>query len=373
MKNKKITLLILALCLTLASCAPKKTKDSRVVLNSSYEEAILKSRNLMIGSLITNRTGMSITVTKGDECIWSQGLGYSSVELESLVKPEHRFRIGTSSRLFASLVLLRLHERGEIDMQKKYTDYIKSGVNPTWSFTLYQLAVNSAGFPVSLHEILNESTHRNYLNLDSLLVAHASDALAYEPNRYFAESSFSTCLLINALEEVSGKSYSKLLQEEVLTPFGLEETGLDYANVILKNKASMYARNSIAQLFRAADGNINAVSSAVGILSTADDLNKLGQALMNRKVLTAESYQLLLTANILSNGEPTPWGMGLELSKDSQGRELIVLRGMVTGGASLMLICPAEKFVMTVCGNLEGDYSSYPFTEVVEAFLGGKK
>ncbi|MFV0366664.1 MAG: serine hydrolase domain-containing protein [Mangrovibacterium sp.] len=372
MTRGKVKLMLISVILTaiaLGSCTKKEVHDERVVLNPKYKDEILKSRELLAVNLITSRTGLSVSVSVDNETVWSEGIGYSSSELSTVVKPEHKFRIGTSSRLFTSLILLRMHERGEIDLNKNYSDYVSSGVNPNWNFNLYQLAVNSAGLGFYTSELFKEAIRKEYRNLDELLAAHQQDELRYPLNENFAENAVGTCMLVEALRGESGKRYKQLLYDEVLKPFGLSETELDYPHIIIKNKATLYSRNSIAQVFRASDGNIRAVAPAMGILSTADDLNKLGQAILKHEVLTPESYDLLLTPNKLNNGDDSAWGMGIEVAADREGRKFYLLRGEVDGGASLLIICPEEKLVFSVCGNLSNDYTSYPFSEVLGLFM----
>ncbi|MFV0522673.1 MAG: serine hydrolase domain-containing protein [Mangrovibacterium sp.] len=359
----------LFLVLFLGSCTKRVERDSRVVLDRAYKDEILKSRDLLAVNLLISHTGLSIAVSVDNKTVWSEGLGYANAELRTMVKPEYKFRIGTSSRLFTSLLLLRMQERGEIDLSKKYTDYVSAEVNPEWSFSLYQLAVNSAGLDLYTDDLFREATVKKYANLDSLLAAHRHDKLKYEVNQYFAENTVGACMLAKAAEKVSGKTYRELFKSEVLTPFGLSETQLDYPRFVIKNKASLYARNSIAQVYTAEDGNINTVAPALGILSTADDLNKLGRALMNHEVLSADSYHQLLEPNKLLNGDKSVWGMGIEVTEDNQGDLIYMLRGKVEGGASLLIINPKEKLVVSICGNLSADYSSYPFTQVVGLFM----
>ena len=49
--------------------------------------------------------------------------------------------------------------------------------------------------------------------------------LINQPGTEFHYSSFNYILLGTILEQVTGKSYAQLLQEHILTPLGLENTG----------------------------------------------------------------------------------------------------------------------------------------------------
>ncbi|MFV0553211.1 MAG: serine hydrolase domain-containing protein [Mangrovibacterium sp.] len=370
MKHLNVRLIALGafcLVLTLSACSKKSKRDPRVVLDKEYKEEILKARDLLRVNVVSSFTGFSACASIDDKVVWSEGIGYSNTELSVLVKPEHKFRIGASSRLFSSLILLRLHERGVIDMNKPYNEYVAD--NPNWNFTPLQLATNSAGLPDVTEQLYREATVNNYRTTSAVLAAHKSDELLFSPDEYFAESALGTLVLTDLLEKVSGKKYKDLLKEEVLIPFGLTDTDVDFSGYVIKKRASQYSRNSIAQIRLAPEGNISAVAPALGVLSSADDLNRLGRAFLKKEVLTEESYKQLLSNHVIPGKGDSPWGMGIEVMEDVQGRKLLLLRGQIEGGASMLLISPELGLVVSFCGNLSEDYTTYPFMEVVALFM----
>jgi CubicO group peptidase (beta-lactamase class C family) len=60
--------------------------------------------------------GLSVTVGKNDEIIWSRSFGFADVEQNIFVTPKTRFRIGSVSKTVTSAAIGRLLDQGKLDL-----------------------------------------------------------------------------------------------------------------------------------------------------------------------------------------------------------------------------------------------------------------
>lgn len=355
------------LVLLISACSHKKQeKKLRIIRNKKYKTEILAGRDLLKTHLITNKTAITISVSIAGQTIWSEGIGYSNVELKVQSLPEHKYRIGTTSGLLTAMLILKLQEEGKLDVNKKYTDYISESINKDWNFSLYNLACHSAG--LQSFKIMDELVSKKYQNMDSLLYAHKNDKQIYPVNTTLIESSLGICMLGKVAENVTNEKYPKLIIEKIIRPLNLNETQVEISNVIIENKATCYARNMVAQLFLMPSVNVDVVAPALGIISTADDLNKLGQSIMNKELLSEDSYKLLLKSNILPDGSEYKYFMGMAEYTDNMQHNFYMTTGVVIGGSSLLVIYPKQKIVISACSNLSTDFTAYPFGDIIEIF-----
>src|SRR5690606_6644777 len=62
--------------------------------------------------------GLSVTIMKEGEILWSEGFGYANLETGTKVDPEHSlFRIGSISKPITSTALALLVEEGKVNLE----------------------------------------------------------------------------------------------------------------------------------------------------------------------------------------------------------------------------------------------------------------
>ena len=89
-----------------------------------------------------------------------------------------------------------------------------------------------------------------------------------------------------------------------------------------------------------------------GLLTTPIDLARFGSAHLKPGYLRAETLELLFTAQRTRSGEVTPYGMNWFIDTDPEGRPVVHHAGESVGGASFVLLYPAEGVVVALQCNL---------------------
>ena len=88
-----------------------------------------------------------------------------------------------------------------------------------------------------------------------------------------------------------------------------------------------------------------------GFLSTAYDVNLIGQAVLGKAFLKPEYQEQMLTSQRLNNGDYTGYGIGWQSAPDWQGRTYYGHIGNGIGGYAWFYVYPKEEVVFAFLFN----------------------
>ena len=95
----------------------------------------------------TNLPGLSVSVAKKGNIVFSRGYGYADVEQKKTIDPSKtKFRIGSVSKTYAATALGILSERKILDLEEDIYKYVSSFPSKKWKFNTMQLAGHLSGY-----------------------------------------------------------------------------------------------------------------------------------------------------------------------------------------------------------------------------------
>ncbi len=90
----------------------------------------------------------SVLVSEGGKVIFKKGYGLAQMEWNIPNKPNTKFRIGSVTKQFTSMLILQLVEKGKIDLEGKLTDYLPYYRKDTGEkVTVHHLLTHTSGIP----------------------------------------------------------------------------------------------------------------------------------------------------------------------------------------------------------------------------------
>lgn len=104
------------------------------------------------------------------------------------------------------------------------------------------------------------------------------------------------------MEEVTQKPFSELLEEYITDTLNLNGKVIDYPLAIIENRTDFFDYNIIAQVVHATFLDMRYRAPSQGLLSTTEDLVKLGNAVLNSEYISDEIRQKLFQPAELSDG-----------------------------------------------------------------------
>jgi CubicO group peptidase (beta-lactamase class C family) len=229
------------------------------------------------------------------------------------------------------MLVLQQVAKGSIKLDGHISDYLPYYRKDTGSrVTIAQLLSHTSGIPSYTDDPrFFPDVSRNYYAVDDFVTKFCSGDLQFEPGTKFHYDNSGYFVLGAILEHVTGKKYEDLLQENILSPVGMRDTGYDHWATILPKRASGY-QQTFDGIENAPYLDMALPYAAGSLYSTVEDLYKWDQALYTDKLLHAELKQKLFTPNLQEYG--FGWAIHV-IAKDqpSPGKTMITHGGGING------------------------------------------
>ncbi len=273
----------------------------------------------------------SVLVARGGQVLLSSGYGMADLNQQVPNTPDTRFYLGSVTKQFTAMAILMLQHLGKLDVNDKLCAHL-SECPPSWQ-------------PVTLHEVLTHTSGISQLD-DSQLSAASPDAWINSFDNYSLEfpagSQEDYCnicyqVLAYVVEKVSGEPYSQFIQQEILDPLNMKESGFDSAaHYSQPNHATGYESWQVEadQLGREnMDPRWSFLFGSGLLYSTVSDLYLWDQALYTNTLISRQSLETAFTPYITSNLFPTSrYGYGWFITRSPvPGHPLIWHDGVIDG------------------------------------------
>jgi len=243
----------------------------------------------------------SALVAENGQVILRKGYGMANMEWQIPNGPDTKFRLGSITKQFTSMVIMQLVGEGKIKLDEKITTYLPDYRKDTGDkVTVRHLLSHTSGIPSYTNIpgfIQNQS--RDPYKVTDFVKKYTSGDLAFEPGSKFEYDNSGYFLLGAIIERVTGMPYEKTLQQRIFDPLGMKETGYDHAATVLAKRAAGYVLTP-GGYENAPYIDMSVPFAAGSLFSTVDDLYKWDRALYTDKLLPAELKQTMFTP-VLSN------------------------------------------------------------------------
>ena len=205
MRNYHFCMVIVAMMLTMMSCAPSAEKRTN--------QAILQVMNDY------QAVGISAVVVKDGQIVYENAFGYANLDSQVPLTTNHFMRIASISKSFTATSLMQLVEKGIISLDDDVSELIGFQIrNP-----------HHPEVPITLRMVLSHTASfrdpENYSTLDHLNPAVNGDCSAtyydYVPGTGYNYSNLGLNLAGTILEKVSGVRFDRYVKDSVITPLGL--------------------------------------------------------------------------------------------------------------------------------------------------------
>ena len=293
----------------------------------------------------------SVLVAERGKVIYKKGFGLANREWNIPNKPDTKFRLGSITKQFTSMLILQLVEQGKIDIQGKLSDYLPYYRKDTGSqVTIHHLLTHSSGIPsyTSIPNFFEEISRDPYPVAD-FVKKYCSGDLQFEPGSRYVYNNSGYFLLGAIIEEITGKTYEDVLDENIFHPLGMHDSGYDRHSPIISNRASGYS-NEFEGYTNAPYLDISLPYAAGSLYSTAEDLYIWDQALYTEKMLSAEMKELMFTPHLANYGYG--WGIREKSLPESEEKLTSISHGGgINGFNTLIERLVDEKHLVVLLNN----------------------
>jgi CubicO group peptidase (beta-lactamase class C family) len=338
--------------LLVASCLASSTM-LRAVAASGPPDLASQIDALFEGSVHSNTPGAAVLIVRDGKKLFEKGYGLAQVEARAPITSDTRFRIGSITKQFTAAAILKLQERGKLNVNDPISKYF-----PDWpkgrEVTLRHLLTHSSGIHNFTAKPGFQTNVTVAIPLETLISSFKNDPYDFNPGEQFRYCNSGYVLLGAVIQKVSGQTYDSYLRETFFKPLGMKDTGVYRSGAPLTNEALGYSYED-GSVRRSVDWNMSNVACAGNLYSTARDLSRWNEALFAGTVLSAASLQAAFTVGVLvgddpSHPEDTGYGYGWTIDR-LNGAQEISHGGELAGFGSYLLRLPEFKLTVVVLLN----------------------
>jgi CubicO group peptidase (beta-lactamase class C family) len=296
---------------------------------------------------------VSIALIDQGEIAWAKSWGVKNVDTQEPVTPNTLFQAASISKKVAALGALRMVETGQLSLDQPINNYLTRWQLPENDFTkdvpvtLTHLLSHTGGTTVhgfrGYAQTEEQPTALHVLNGDAIA---NSDPVVVDtlPGTNFRYSGGGSTVYQVAMEDVSQKSFTQLMDELVLTPAGM--THSTYAQPLPESYQGDVASGHLSEGDAVPGGWHNyPTQSAASLWTTPSDLAQYSLSVINAyhgtegqgdtgTVLSKPICDQMLTE------QQSAWGLGPRLFMD-EGKTI----GFHHGGANEGYRCNSVAFL----------------------------
>ncbi|MBV9925742.1 MAG: beta-lactamase family protein [Acidobacteria bacterium] len=338
------------LFLLAALLAPAQHTFGRPPVYAGYVESYAKARGF----------SGTVLIQKGGRTVYAKSFGWANRQHKVPNNIDTKYRIASITKAFTAVLILRLYERGMIDLNKTIRTYLPDYTGEAGDkVTIRQLLNHTSGMAnIDRNLTSAESAIRNGiphyqtpLTTDELLARYCSERLVNEPGKVFDYNNADYIVLGKIIERVRGETFGQVLGEEILRPLGMRDSGMLYQHDVLEGLADTYFfRDDVKRLSNDLPVYIENWYAAGAMYSTARDLLKFSDALFDARLLRAETLALMLRPGLDDYG----YGVWVYAAEINHRRRWIVKRpGRIMGAQSMLFHLLDGGVTVIILGNTD--------------------
>jgi CubicO group peptidase (beta-lactamase class C family) len=265
---KRLRIILLSFILLSLNCSSLHP-DRPVFKKGDVPGAITVLDTIIRNNLKRQRIpGAAVALVHEGRVIFSRCYGYGDTKKKTAVSEDTYFMVGSLTKSFTALAVLKLIEQGKVDLHADIRKYIpdfsiKNLYDGEVPITVNHLLTHTSGLMIDYYAHL--TGEKKYSNAD-LLSQLRNEYLCFKPGSASKYSNIGYRLLGMMIEQVTGERFESYLGKEVFEPLGLNKSSFGYTDDMALHMSK--GHNGDTEITRVD----NEDKSASGLFSTLKDM-----------------------------------------------------------------------------------------------------
>jgi CubicO group peptidase (beta-lactamase class C family) len=292
---------------------------------------------------------IAVLLARDGQILAQSAGGLAQLDNPTPASPQTKFRIGSVSKQFTAMAILRLVDQGKLTLNDRLQKFFPQMPNAE-SITLTQLLNHTSGLANYTEKIDFLLRVTRQTTPESIIGWFQKDSPIFAPGEKFAYCNTGYFLLGEIVKQVSGYSLGDFLQREFFEPLGMRDTGI-YDNAHPPALMATGYEWLDQEIIPALDWNMTWAGGAGAMYSTVEDLFRWNEALFAGKVVSPALFQLAIQPVELPAGaDGLDYGFGLVIS---QHRRIPMIHhsGGLNGWTSELARFPEQRCTIVVLTN----------------------
>jgi len=352
-------------CFLLLTSAPRAQEAS---LPAPPPDAVVVQRvdEYMQAEMRVNGFAGTVLLARQGKPIVASGYGLANAEWEIPNTPRTKFRLGSITKQFTSMVVMQLQEQGKLKVDDPICQHLTSCPDTWKAITIHHLLTHTSGIPSYTNSPSYVATMMVPKTLDQMVAGFRDLPLEFEPGAQYKYNNSGYFLLGVLVEKVTGQPYDRVLRDQIFTPLGMNDSGYDSTRRILPRRAAGYSRQG-GEIINAPFLDMVQPFSAGALYSTVEDLLKWDQALYTDRLLPAAARSAMFTPFKADYAYgwlvPTP-------SPQTFGRRQVAHGGGINGFSTMIIRLPDENITSIVLSNVQQSSTNRIARDLLAILLG---
>jgi CubicO group peptidase (beta-lactamase class C family) len=328
-------LLAISLCALALVAQPSSNLDAR--LTAAIEATLKKS----------GAPSVSVAMVMDGKLAYAKAIGYASLSPRRAAGIDTRYAVGSISKQFTAAALLLLQEEGKLSLDDKVAKYFPE-LTRAGDISLRQLLSHTSGYEDYAPQDYIIPEWLKPVEPRQILDGWAKKPLNFEPGAQWQYSNTNYVLAASIFEKVSGRPLMEFLKERIFGPLDMQSAG-PMASVS-PGDARAYTRYALGPPRPAQREAQGWYFGAGELCMTPSDLARWDIAFLQKKILSAKSYEEFTREVFLSGGGRTRYALGLML-REAAGAPAITHGGEVSGFLASNTVIPSRNGAVIVVSN----------------------
>lgn len=291
-------------------------------INKEYSKA--KAIQSVIDELVTVGVPGCAVAVYSNEGWWASSSGLAKIENNTAMEVCHLQYLQSIAKTYMATAILKLYEQGKIDLQASVAQYLPEKYLrhlPEASRVTIQMLLNhTSGFPeynFDPNYVSKLLQHPDYFfSSEEYLQFIDGKPLDFEPGSKYAYRNTNYLVLALIADAITG-DHTAYISENIFKPLGLNNTYyrheagyLNYPQLV-NSYWDRYSNSIVENISKMQQANVASLIGDDGIVATPIDAVKFLQGLLEGKILSPATLELMKTWVNDKNGNPT-YGLGLD-------------------------------------------------------------
>jgi len=193
--------------------------------------------------------GAGIALIANGEVLWCGGIGQADIAANRAVSCDTEFRVGSISKTFVALALLKLQEEGKINLYARLQDVapeipFKNRWEATHPVRIVNLLEHTAGFDdMEFSEVYNLRDRYDFPLLEVFKRFRKPQAARWPPGTRMSYSNPGNAIAGYLIERVTGNPFDQYIRDNFLRPLGMERADYPFTDANKPLLAAAYNGN----------------------------------------------------------------------------------------------------------------------------------
>ncbi len=363
--SRTLSIVLLAFILiNSASCTNAPAKNLKIATKADKIQELV--------GLYSDYEGFNgaILVAQEGKIIYKKGYGLANMEWDIPNQVDTKFQLASVTKPFTALLIMKLVSEKKLDLNKPISTYLPDyPKEQADKITIHQLLTHSAGIARDYKSDDKLNKYPDRYRLKELVAKFSGLPLEFDPGEQFEYSNSGYLVLGYIIEQVMGKPFETVLEEQILTPLQMKNTGVDKHRPIIKNRAKGYFKG-FGDYNNSDYIDMSTITAVGNMYATVEDLFLLDQALYNETLFPKKYLDLIFTNHIPDPSYGGHYGYGWELKEKSignTGKNIATIghSGSINGFCALFTRIPSSKSTIILLNNTRRAYLNAITTGVI--------